>query len=112
MSIRTDNSAYGSQLFKASCETDQQEISFCALGGHWQTGVAECYIGILTQTARMFLLHAMANWSGIVTEEFWPLAIWHACTFHNASICSDLGLYPHTLFTGTASPWKLDGKWK
>lgn len=50
----------------------------------------------------------MANWPGIVTEEFWSFALWHACTFHNASVCSDLGLSPHSLFTGTATPWKMN----
>jgi hypothetical protein len=50
----------------------------------------------------------MAHWPSVVTEEFWPFTIRHACTFHNASIRQDLGKSPHHLFTGNMAPWKLD----
>jgi hypothetical protein len=42
-----------------------------------------------------------------VTEEFWPFALRHACTFHNASITSDSHLSPHILFAGNATPWHM-----
>jgi hypothetical protein len=85
-SIRVNNSVYASALFKTSCDIKQQYLTFCTVGGHWQNRVAKRYIGIITQTARTLLLHAMANWPGIVDEEFWPFAIRHACTFHILSI--------------------------
>jgi hypothetical protein len=109
--IRADSGAYASTLFKASCEVDQQERTFCAVGGHWQNGVAEWHIGITTQTTQTILLHAMLNWSGIVTDEFWPYAIRHVCTFHNASIWSGLGKSPHHLFTGNKAPWNMSNFW-
>jgi hypothetical protein len=50
----------------------------------------------------------MEHWPDIVTKEFWPFAVRHACTFHNASIWQDLGKSPHHLFTGNIAPWKLE----
>ena len=61
-SIRADNGASASVLFKTACDLDQQDLTFCATGGHWQNGVVECYIGIVMQTARVILLHAMARY--------------------------------------------------
>jgi hypothetical protein len=50
----------------------------------------------------------MANWHSVITEEFWPFMIRHACTFHNASVRSDLGKSPHHLFTGNKAPWQME----
>ncbi len=50
-SIHADNGAYASALLKTACDNDQQDLSFCAVGGQWQNGVAEHHISVITQTA-------------------------------------------------------------
>jgi hypothetical protein len=50
--IRADNGVYSSQPIQISCDKGSQELTFCVVGGHWQNGVAEHHIGVITQTAR------------------------------------------------------------
>jgi hypothetical protein len=105
--IWADNGVYSSAQFQLSCDKANQELTFCAVGSHWQNGLAKRYIGVLTQTARTLLLHAATRWPSVITEEFWPFAIRQACTFHNASIDPQTGFSPHHLFTGDPAPCRL-----
>jgi hypothetical protein len=107
-SIRADYGAYASQQFQQACASAQQDLKYCVVSGHWQNSVAERHIGVVTQTAHTLLLHVMAHWPGVVTEEFRPFAVCHACTFHNASIRSDTNQSPHRMFMGKEAPWRMD----
>jgi hypothetical protein len=49
-SIMADNGAYASHQFQEAYALANQELTYCAVGGHWQNGVAEGHIGIVTQT--------------------------------------------------------------
>ncbi len=67
--IRADNGVYAAQAFKESCNKRQQRSTYCAIGAHRQNGIAEHFIGTITERARTILLHAMAKWPTIITEE-------------------------------------------
>jgi hypothetical protein len=47
--IRADNGVYSAQLFKDSCLKEQQTLTFCAVGANWQNGIAERFIGTITE---------------------------------------------------------------
>ncbi len=83
-------------------------MTFFAIGTHWQNGISEWFIGTITQRAWTILLHAMACWPAIITEDLWPFAIQHAMTFYNTSIRRDKNTSPYKLFTGDLPPWTLN----
>jgi hypothetical protein len=99
-SIPADNGVYRACSFQDACQRNQQRLTFCAVGMHWQNGIAEQFIGSITQQARTILLHAMARWPQVVFEDMWPFAIPHAVTLHNCSVHKDKPSSPFELFTG------------
>jgi hypothetical protein len=106
--IRADNGVYSAQLFRDSCTRNQQNLTFCAIGAHGQNGIAERFIGTFTQRARTILLHAMAKWPSIISEDMWTFALRHAVNFHNSYIRKDQEITPYEAFTGQVSPWSIN----
>jgi hypothetical protein len=106
-SIRADNGIYTAKVIQDSCKQKQQHLSFCAVGAYWQNGIAERFIGSIVQRSRTILLHAMAKWPSIITEDMWPFAIRHMVCCHNATVRRGKTDTPYQLFTGQDSPWSL-----
>ena len=105
--IRADNGVYSANLFRESCLKQQQNLTFCTVGAHWQNGVAERFIGTITQRARTILLHAMAKWPSVVMEDMWTFALRHAVNFHNYSVRKQQTKSTYELFTNQIPTWSL-----
>ncbi len=73
--IRADNGIYTAKIIQDACMKKQQNLTFCAIGAHWQNGIAEWFIGSIIQWAITLLLHTMAKWPNVITEDMWPFAL-------------------------------------
>jgi hypothetical protein len=94
-----DNGIYQSKAFHQEVQDNNQSQSFTGIGAHWQNGLAERYIGVLTRKASIMLLHAMACWPGVITEEFWSYAYKLAAHQHNHLPSRKSPTTPFELFT-------------
>ena len=104
--IHSNNQIFNSKVFMQSVKNSDQSQSFCGVGAHWQNGVIECHIGIITTHAHMMLLHAMSYWPKIITSEFWSFAFMQAVNQHNSFLQRGQSKSPFTLFTNEDCPLK------
>ena len=96
-----DNGIFNSQEFMASVESSHQTISFCGVGAHHQSGVAEHQIRELTELARTQLLHAIHNKPKAVNESLWPYALRHVSYLYNPFPWTGKTASPLELFTSS-----------
>jgi len=81
--ICSDNGVFASANIAKHIKACGQCHSVCGVSAHWQNGIIEQYIGIITNHARTMLLHAMSAWPNVITAEFWTFAFMHAIHLHN-----------------------------
>jgi transposase InsO family protein len=102
--IHGDNGVFASKTFQDHVAASDQHQSFCGVGAHWQNGVIERFIGVITTRARTMLLHAMDQWPDDVTAEFWSFAFMNAVHLQNCTPRPGQSQSPFTLFTDEDSP--------
>ena len=97
--IHSDNGVFTTKAFKDYVVACDQQQLFCGVSAHWQNGVIECYIGVITTCACTMLLHVMQMWPDLVNSEFWSYAFLYAVCLHNCTPRANETMSPFTLFT-------------
>jgi hypothetical protein len=98
------SSAYKKPKLDQIEEASSQHQSSCGVGAHWQNGVIEHFIEVITTRTCTMLLHAMDQWPYVITAEFWSFAFLHAVWLHNCTPRPGQSESPFTLFTNEDSP--------
>ena len=94
-----DNGIFNSREFLNDIEEKKQHITFCGVGAHHQSGIAEHRIRELTEMARTQLLHAMHNNPKAVNIHLWPYALRHASHIFNSFPRQSKNRSPLEIFT-------------
>ena len=56
--FHTDNGIFAEEGFKSDMSDNNQTISYCGVGAHFQNGITEAAIKQLTDKSRTMLIHA------------------------------------------------------
>jgi len=103
--VHSNNGVFTSADNTKHLDIHGQHHSLCGISAHWQNGMVEHYIGIITSHAQTMLLHTMSTWPEIITSKFWSFAVKHIIWLHNMKpIPAKNNQCPSELFTGKAPP--------
>ena len=69
-----DNGRFADNGFLDAVNAKDQKLTFCGVGAHHQNGIIENKNKILTQGARIVLLHGIQMWPQMIDSMFWPFA--------------------------------------
>ena len=83
-SYRADNGVFATKDFIHNIKLNDQNITFSSTGAHFQNGVAERAIRLVSEWTRTALLHAGLQWQK-VTPDLWPFAVLYAVDIWNHS---------------------------
>jgi len=83
-SYRADNGVFATKDFIQNIKVNNQNITFSSTGVHFQNGVVERAIRLVSEWARTALLHAGLQWQK-VTPNLWPFAVLYAVDIWNHS---------------------------
>jgi hypothetical protein len=77
-----DNGRFADNVFKQSCKSNHQRLTFCGVNAHFQNWIAERAIRDLSDSAHKQLLHAHSRWPAAIHFALWPYALRNAALLH------------------------------
>ena len=91
---------FADKAFVDDVQMAHQTITFCGVGAHHQSGVAERRIRDITKNTRTSLLHAAHRRPKAIAANLWPQAIKHAVNVYNSLPCQGKTESPLSKFAG------------
>ena len=82
---RVDNCTCNSNIFRNSCVTFRQGITFSGVNARHQNSVTKRKIGCVENLARTLVFHAIMSWLSRESILLWPLDIKHTIYIHTAT---------------------------
>jgi hypothetical protein len=79
-----NNGQFTNNAFKQSCESNRQRLTFCGVNAHFQNGITERAICVLSDSARKQLLHAHSRWPAAIHFALWSYALRNAALLPNS----------------------------
>ncbi len=79
-----NNRQFSNNAFKQACHKQHQQLTFCGVNAHFQSGIAKRAIRNLSESTRKQLLYARTRWPQAVHFALWPYALCNAALLHNS----------------------------
>ena len=73
--FHTDNGIFVEEGFKRDVSDNNQTISYCGVGLHFQNRIAETAIKQLKEKARTMLIYANHRWPEVIQPFLWPFTL-------------------------------------
>ena len=73
--IHTDNGIFAEEGFKSDVSDNNQTISYCRVGAHFQNGISEASIKQPTEKARTLLNHVKHLWPEVIQPCLWTFTL-------------------------------------
>ena len=69
--FHTDNGIFAEEGFKSDVPNNNQTISYCGVGAHFQNRISKAAIKQLTEKARTMLIHEKHRWPEVIKPCLW-----------------------------------------
>ena len=75
LACHADNGAFRANAWVKSCGDSGQRLTFAGVNAHYQNGMCERRMRLLTELARTMLIAANKRWPKVISTNLWPCAL-------------------------------------